>query len=278
MIHEESIGWQSPGNRSDARDRLPLRQSQSTNGREPRERSKVSCSGWPRSSNLFTSSVCVCVWERKWEVWYDNNMHHALCAHTHSQRCIFPFQIELHWADWIFFLLSIKDKNTPLLFSTLPASRSIQPVIIPRFSLPLKCVSSLKLCLVCIDFSPSPCRSFLRVCWSRMTVISLITQAVITHTHTHTHTHKWCLVIHITVYGQNVILIIVCLCVDFLMCPCVSVLRFFDPGLKRDHWLPFLSVLWVPLLSRSPSHKGIMVRGALSLTRSHISEPFWKVP
>lgn len=253
------------GNCSDARDRLPPHQSQSTNGREPSEHSKVSCSGWPRSSNFFTSSVC----ERKWEVWYDNNMHHALCTHTLTKvHLSIPDWITLGWLD--FFLLSIKDKNAPLLFSTLPVSRSIHPVITPRFSLPLKCVSSLKLCLVCIDFSLSPCYSFLRVCRSRMTVISLITQAVITHT------RRWCLVIHITVYGQNVILIIVCLCAGFPVC--VSVLRFFDPGLKRDHWLPFLSVLWVPLLSRSLPHKGIMVRGALSLTRSHISEPFWKVP
>ena len=108
--------------------------------------------------------LCVCVCERENERYGMIIICIMPSAHTHSQRCIFPFQIELHWADWIFFLLSIKDKNTPLLFSTLPASRSIQPVIIPRFSLPLKCVSSLKLCLVCIDFSPSPCRSFLRVC------------------------------------------------------------------------------------------------------------------
>ncbi len=77
----------------------------------------------PWSSDLFTSSVVfVCVFARKIEVCHDNNMHHALCTHTR----IFPFQIELHRADWI-FLLCIKDKNTPLSFSAHTACLWVRP-------------------------------------------------------------------------------------------------------------------------------------------------------
>lgn len=75
---------------SKAMNRLPGRRCWSTNRKEAGERSKVSCSQWPWSSNLFTSRVCACVCacvyerERKRGAWHDNNMNHVLCKHTHT--------------------------------------------------------------------------------------------------------------------------------------------------------------------------------------------------
>lgn len=187
MIHEKSISYLAAltvpwpaviGCWSDLKtaprvcNQVPFCQSQSTNGREPRERSKVSCLGCPQSSNLFTSSVCVCVFEGKREVWHDDNTHHALCTHTrtHSQRCIFPFQIELHRADWI-FLPCIKDKNTPLSVSTPQTFGSIHPIMpaylfSPSSQVFFICTSfSLKFCLfmhvffcLSLSFLPLVCK------------------------------------------------------------------------------------------------------------------------
>lgn len=72
MIHGESIacpavltGTWPAGTGCEARDWLSARQSRATNGGEPRESSKVTCLPFPANSDLFTSPcVCVCVSEK----------------------------------------------------------------------------------------------------------------------------------------------------------------------------------------------------------------------
>lgn len=130
---QQSVGPRSlAGDRSKAPDWLPVRKSQSTNGKEPRERSKVSCLGCPWSSNLFTSSICVCVRQREMEVWHDNNMHHALCTHARKGASLHP---RLNYTGLIGFFSSASKTKTLLSCSPppLPPAPSI-PSSLSTFS------------------------------------------------------------------------------------------------------------------------------------------------
>lgn len=71
--------------------------------------------------------------------------------------------------------------------------------------------------------------------------------------------------------GRIVILIVVLLCVLFLVCVCD-----FDLGLRRDHWLPFLGVLWVPMLFALCYTKALRSAGRSLLLAATFLSPFEK--
>lgn len=123
-------------------------------------------------------------------------MSHFLSTHTHThrQRCIFPFQIELQRPDWI-FLLCIKDKKA--------GARPLPPALSSLCFHP----STLDLCSLSASLNLPVVRRYVPSGsfhpWglrARVTAISLIKRAVIPHRHTGRL---------VTCISRNVILIVV---------------------------------------------------------------------
>lgn len=197
--------------------------------------------------------VCVCFREND-RHGHDNNTHHALCSHTREGAA---FHSRLNYTGLIgFFCPASKTKTLLSLFSALllqgPSIPSfLSPVL--HFSLPFM----YRFFLLLLVVRPFGLRT---VAWQSLAWLHKL------QLYEHTQmlpcdSHRW--ILAETWFSSSSPAYV-----------CVCALRF---GAEKRPLIT-VSVCTPSAPSHPVLHKGIMVRGALSLTRSRISELFWKVP